>query len=320
MREGGSVNNLSIIMVSYNTKQITLDSLHSLFEQTEGITYEVIVLDNDSSDGSAEAIADAFPQVKLIVSKDNLGFAQGNNVAIREATGEYLLLLNPDTVVLNGAIQKLLAFAGEYPDAKIWGGRTQFKDGSLNKASCWGRMTFWSLFCSTFGLTWAFPNSQLFHSEAYGGWPRDSVRHVDIVSGCFFMIEKAFWHKMNGFSREFFMYGEEADLCLRASAFGAKPIITPDATIVHYGGASEKARADKMVRLFTAKVKLIRNHWSPWMQSMGVGLIAISPLSRLAVLSLLRVSGKKSAIEAYEVWRLIWRKRDHWLQGKWDIS
>ena len=303
---------LSIIMISYNTRALTLASLQSLFAQTDGLTFEVIVLDNDSSDGSVEAIAQSFPQVKLIASEKNHGFAQGNNIAIRESQGEYILLLNPDTVVLDGAIQKLFAFARQYPAAKIWGGRTEFADRSLNPGSCWRRETFWHLFCSSVGLVRLFPNSPIFNPHSYGGWDRSTIRQVDVVSGCFFMITRAFWYELGGFSPEFFMYGEEIDLCLRAHHLGARPMVTPAATIIHYGGASEKVRADKMVRSCKVKLLLMQRHWPTWQYVPGRLLFALGLLNRILVSKTLALSKQRSGDEAAN-WSEVWHRRKEWL-------
>ncbi len=246
---------VSVIVVSYNTRAMTIDCIASVLEQTS-VPYELIVLDNASPDGSAAAIAGAFPPesgVRLIASPENLGFARGNNVAAREATGDYILLLNPDTLVLDHAIDRLVAFAGRVPEAGIWGGRTLYDDGSLNPFSCWGRMTAWSLTCRLLGLTAIFRSSEFFNPEVYGAWPRDSEREVDIVTGCLFLIARETWDRLGGFDPAFVMYGEEVDLCLRARAAGLRPAITPEATIIHYRGASEKVRSDKMVRLLRSK-------------------------------------------------------------------
>ena len=314
-RVGMNTIDISIIMISYNTKDLTLDSLKSVFEQTNAVNFEVIVLDNHSSDGSVEAIAQAFPQVKLIASKENYGFAQGNNIAAEHASGNYLLLLNPDTVVLDGAIQKLFLFAEGNPDAHIWGGRTLFADGSLNPASCWRRLTLWSLFCYTFALSWAFRNSAIFNAEGYGGWNRGSIKRVDIVSGCFFMIKKDYWQELCGFSPEFFMYGEEADLCLRAAKLGAKPMVTPEATIVHYGGASEKVRADKVVRLFVAKAQLIKRHWHALAIRPGLILLTLWPLVRVLILTLQSVVGNNEKVQDEKhTWGSVWQQRQQWLK------
>ena len=148
-----------MLVVSYNTREMTLACLRSLAAETR-VPHEVIVLDNASRDGSAAAIAEAFPGLRLIASAENHGFALGNNLAAREARGRYLLLLNPDTLVLDGAVDRLVAFAGRTPEAGIWGGRTLFADGSLNPMSVFGDQTLWSLFCRASGLALAFRGSR----------------------------------------------------------------------------------------------------------------------------------------------------------------
>lgn len=307
---------VSILVVSYNTAALTRAALDSVLAQTQLTSYEVIAVDNASRDGSADMIAAHPLRPALIALKENIGFAGANNLAARHARGRYLLLLNPDTVVLNGAIDKLVAFARETPKARIWGGRTVFADGRLNPSSCWARMTPWNLFCRATGLTALFRNSEHFNGEAIGGWQRDRVRQVDIVSGCFFLIERELWYGLNGFDPLFFMYGEEADLCLRAHAFSARPVITPNATIVHYGGASETARADKMVRLLAAKASLIDRHWTPALAPLGRTLLALWPLSRaVATIAASLVTFRPSVHEAAVVWIEIWARRHEWRRG-----
>ncbi len=143
-------------------------------------------------------------------------------LAAHHANGRYILLLNPDTVVLNGAIDKLVEFARLNPKARIWGGRTLFADGTLNPSSCWKRMTFWNQFCRATGLTGILLEYDLFNGEASAAGHRDNVRQVDIVSGCFFLIGRELWEALDGFDPDFFMYGEEADLCLRATGISAR--------------------------------------------------------------------------------------------------
>ncbi|HVE58533.1 MAG TPA: glycosyltransferase family 2 protein, partial [Pyrinomonadaceae bacterium] len=294
------------------TKELTLACLQSIFQQTGDISFEVIVLDNDSQDGSAKAIAAAFPQVKLLAHSENLGFAGGNNLAAKKGAGEYILLINPDTVVLDGAIQKLLRFAKANPAAGIWGGRTLFADKSLNPASCWRKPTLWEIFCRSFMLASLFPNSFVFNSGSYSGWDRSTIRQVDIVSGCFFLLKRELWEKLDGFSPEFFMYGEEVDLCLRAKKFGVKPLVTPDATIIHYGGASEKILADKMVRLLKAKRLLMKNHWSARKYGVGKFIFQMYPFSRMIVSKTLGLFKEKFSKNA-DVWVELWRRRKEWL-------
>lgn len=300
----------SILIVSYNTRQMTLECLASGFAQTNPGTFEVVVIDNASEDGSADAIEREFGErVRLIRSTVNLGFAAANNLAARHARGDFLLLLNPDTVVLDRAIDRLVAFAEERPAAGIWGGRTVFADGSLNPTSCWRRPTLWSLLCQAAGLASLFRKSRVFNPEAMGGWKRDTMREVDIVTGCFLLIRRSLWERLGGFDPAFFMYGEEADLCLRARALGIRPIVTPDATIVHHGGASETVRADKMVRLLQAKVLLIRRHWPMGRREAGAMLLRLWPLTRMWAWRFAAAFGASGGLET---WREVWRRRAEW--------
>jgi N-acetylglucosaminyl-diphospho-decaprenol L-rhamnosyltransferase len=252
---------LSVLIVSFNTKLLTLDCLRSVYAETRETSFEVIVADNGSSDGSVPAIAESFPKVKLIALDKNLGFGPANNLAAKQAQGKYVLLLNSDTVVLDKAIDRLVAFAQVNQNAMIWGGRTVFPDGALNPQSCWRHMSRWSLFCHATGLTSLFRSSDMFNREAYGGWDRASERQVEFVSGCFLMTTRDAWEVLCGFDERFFMYAEEADLCFRAVDLGAKPMVTPQATIIHYGGKSETVHEEKLVKLFAGRMTFVLKHW-----------------------------------------------------------
>ena len=307
---------VSILIVSYNTCGMTRAALESIAAQTKNVSYEIIAIDNASSDGSAEMLAAHPLRPQLVRLRENIGFARANNLAAGLARGRYILLLNPDTVVLDGAIDKLVAFARARPKARIWGGRTLFANGSLNPSSCWGRMTPWNMLCRATGLTGLFAKTNVFNGEAIGGYRRDTERYVDIVSGCFFLIEKQLWDGLGGFDPLFFMYGEEADLCLRAHAFSARPAVTPKATIIHYGGASEKARTGKMIRLLSAKASLINRHWQPWAVPSGLFLLSLWPLSRSIALTVASfVAPSKSRRDAAKTWNEIWHRRDEWQYG-----
>ncbi len=304
---------VSIIVVSYNTRETTLACLRSVYEQTQGIPFELIVVDNASQDGSADAVANLFPQARLIRADANLGFGRANNRAAAKATGKNLLLLNSDTIVLDHAVERLIAFTQRRPEARIWGGLTVFDDRSLNPACCWRRMTLWNQFCRAIGLSTAFPNSAIFNTEGYGGWRRDSERRVDIVSGCFFLIRRSLWMELGGFDSDFFMYGEEADLCLRARQLGARPRFTPDATIVHFGGASARARTDKHVQLLRAKMVLMDRHWRRPSAMIGHLLLKTSVWIRgsLGGKVLERWFRPKRGSRA-SVWSDVWRRRMEW--------
>lgn len=306
---------LTVIVVSYNTRALTLACLQTLFAQTRDTAFHCVVFDNASQDGSADAIAAAFPRVELIRSAENHGFAKANNLVAAQAKTEWLLLLNPDTEIHDGAVDRLLAFARAHPAAGITGGRTVFADGRLNIASCWNRITPWSTFCAATGLSSIFARSALFNPEAIGSWPRDSVREVDIVVGCFLMIRRALWEELGGFDLKYWMYGEEADLCLRARAMGYRPMITPNAEIMHLvGAASSGAVARKYVLIAKARMTLIQDHWPRLWVPFGAAMMMLWAGSRALLLgALARLTGRKR--EAAAKWADIWRARTDWLEG-----
>lgn len=302
---------VSIIIVSYNTCELTCACIESVYAQTT-IPFELLVVDNQSSDGSAEQIAARFPGATLITPDENLGFARANNLAAQRAIGDYLLLLNPDTVVLDRAIDRLVAFARQHPANGIYGGRTRFADGSLNPTSCWGRSTPFSEFAFATGLSAAFRRSGWLNPEEMGNWQRDSVREVDIVTGCFFLITRDLWQRLGGFHPDFFMYGEEADLCLRARQLGARPIITPDATIIHYGGRSEQQPARKMIRMLRVRRMLMQRHWPPAWVPFGRAMQCLTVWQRRCAFNLLALLGRRGARERAALFAEIWRRRAEW--------
>lgn len=306
---------VTVIIVSYNTRELTLAALRTLFSATRRTAFHTVVLDNDSKDGSADAIAAEFPGVELIRSAENLGFAKANNVVAARAGTEWLLLLNPDTEVHEGAVDALMDFALAHPEGGIYGGRTVFPDGSLNIASCWNKITPWSVFCSATGLTAAFPRSNLFDTEAIGRWQRDSERRVDVVVGCFLMIRRDLWNELGGFDLRYFMYGEEADLCLRAAERGWKPMVTPRAQIMHLVGAASTSRVGKRLLLVKARVSLIRDHWPKWQVPLGLGMMWFWVASRRLAAKALSLRGKPHDRERLAYWDEVWRARRDWLAG-----
>ncbi len=306
---------VSIIVVSYNTREMTLDCLRSIAAETR-VRHEVILLDNVSPDGSAAAVAAAFPEVRLIASPENHGFAKGNNIAAELARGEYLLLLNPDTLVLDGAIDKLVAFARRAPAAGIWGGRTLKGDGALDPSCAFGDQTLWSIFCRTTGLSLVFRRSALFNPEYYGGWQRDSEREVGTIMGCFLLIRRDLWQRLGGFDLSFVMYGEETDLCRRARDLGlARPRLTPEAEIVHFGGGSAP-RASRDILKLKARVTLARRHLPAWQRPLGLWLLRVWPLTRkLSGGAIARVTGRPGARVKAGYWGEVWAARRDWRDG-----
>jgi N-acetylglucosaminyl-diphospho-decaprenol L-rhamnosyltransferase len=301
---------VSILLVTFRCRDEAAACLRSVYATPSGVELEVVVLDNASGDGTVELVASEFPQARLIASQENLGFAKGVNRAAEEATGEFVLLLNPDMEVHPGAIESIVAFARAHPEHGLYGGRTLDPDGTVNPGSCWGAPTLWSLFCFAGLLSTAFKHSRIFDPEALGGWKRDSVREVDIVTGCLLLAPRVLWQELGGFDTRFFMYGEDADLSFRAKALGYRPAITPDAVVTHEIGVSSATREDKLLLLFRGKATFLRKHWRGPRLRAGLFLLKAG----VGVRALLAVLGGRNDGRA-GAWPEVWRERRDWLPG-----
>lgn len=301
---------VSILLVTYRCRDEAAACLRSIYETAGGPEVEVVVLDNASGDGTAELVASEFPQARLVASDENLGFALGVNRAAEQASGEFVLLLNPDMEVHPGAIQALVEFARAHPEHGLYGGRTLDPDGSVNPGSCWGAPSLWSLFCFAALLSTTFKRNGLFDPESLGGWKRDSVREVDIVTGCLLLAPRTLWQELGGFDTRFFMYGEDADLSVRARALGYRPAITPDAVVTHEIGVSSATREDKLILLFRGKATLLRKHWRGPRLRLGLALLSAG----VGLRALLAVLGRRSEGRA-GAWPEVWRERQDWLPG-----
>jgi GT2 family glycosyltransferase len=301
---------LSILIVTYNSQHQIHRSLESLYRQTGLPSFEVIVVDNASADNTVSIIRKHFPQVRIVQSNRNLGFAGGLHAGIGDAQGKYLLLMNPDTVVLNSAIDRLLNFAGQNPQNGIWGGITLYDNMALNPEHAWTKPTFIALLFFAFGFNKLFPHSPFFNKINYGGWRRDAVKKVDIISGCFFLTTRELWDRLDGFDPAFFLYAEEADFCLRAKKIGCQPIVTPDAKVIHHGGASHDQFSEKMVLLLKGKIELIQRHVEAWKRPFYKFLLLLYVFNNCAGHFLLKPISPK-----YSDWRIVFKKRCDWLKG-----
>jgi N-acetylglucosaminyl-diphospho-decaprenol L-rhamnosyltransferase len=309
-RAGDGVS-LSIIIVSFNTKSLLGACLDSLLAAANAIRPEIIVIDNASEDGSADLVAKHFPSIVLIRSDTNLGFARACNRAAAKARGRHLLLLNPDTQVKPGLFEALLDVAARRPEAGIYGGRTLTVEGELDPKSCWGLPSLWSTACFALGLSTVFRGSRVFDPESLGRWRRDTEREVGMVTGCLLLIDRELWRRLSGFDERFFMYGEDADLNLRARQIGARPMITPRATITHVVGASAAAPA-RLVLIMRGKATLARRHRGRLGSAVMIGLLLTGTALRAAgatVVRRSRVSGGQAP------WRRAWRERATWRAG-----
>jgi len=305
---------LDIILVSYNTAEYTKRAIGSVYAETHETDFKIIMVDNDSKDGSEELISKDFPEVEIIQTGANLGFAGGVNVGAKASNSEYVLLLNPDTVILDGAIDKLMNFSTKTPKAGIWGGVTLNNDLSLNPNNARARLSLKTLLFSALGLSKAFKGSCYFNHDNYGCWDRKSEREVDVITGCFFLTPRKLWEELEGLDETFFMYAEEADYCIRAIEKGYQPRVTPDARIIHHGGVSETNLSGKMLKLLKGKAELINKHAENWEKPIYKGLLQLHVFNKLLSLKLMSLI-KKDKHSALSEWEIVYKQRKEWLRG-----
>jgi GT2 family glycosyltransferase len=230
---------LSIIIVNWNGCDITRQCLKSIYEQTKGIGFEIIVVDNGSTDLSCEMIRNEFPEVILIPNVDNRGFAAANNQGIKIAKGEFILLLNNDTIILDKAIKKTLSAAKANPQAGVMGCRVLNADKSL-QSSYFRFPSLLNLSLAALHLDSIFPKNIFFGRERYARAEWNKITEVDVLTGCFMMARRNAVEKIGLLDERFFMYAEETDWCLRFKRNGWKVLYVPVGEIIHLGGASSK--------------------------------------------------------------------------------
>jgi GT2 family glycosyltransferase len=213
------------------------DCLRSIYAETHDIDFEVIVSDNGSTDGCIEFIRNSYPRVRLLENGCNLGFAKGNNAGIAQSRGEYILILNPDTIIHDRALERLVAFAEQYPNAGAFGCRVLNRDGSYQGPA----RPFPTIFRDWIAALYLRPLAYLsdrFIADTYTGWNGKSERVIDWQSGCCVMFRGSLLKKLNGFDGQFFYHFEEVDLCRRVWNAGFPIVYTPEAVITHLGGQS----------------------------------------------------------------------------------
>jgi len=228
---------LSIVIICWNDLKVIANCLKSIFDETNHFDFEVIVSDNGSTDGSVEFIRERFPEVQIVENNANLGFAKGNNAGIRVAQGEYILILNPDTVILNRALEKLVAFADRHPEAGAFGCRVLNPDGSF-QIPARPIPTVSSQLVGALYLRWLGHFSRAFESEIYVGWEGREERTIGYQMGCCVMFRGELLKRLGGFDERFFYHFEETDLCCRVWQSGSSILFFPGAEITHLGGQS----------------------------------------------------------------------------------
>ncbi|MEK9180985.1 MAG: glycosyltransferase family 2 protein [Patescibacteria group bacterium] len=247
---------LSVIIVNYNTRELLRKCLRSVFVSETNFDYEVLVSDNDSADGSTAMIKRDFPQVRLLENHANLGFSKGNNVALRQASGKYLLLLNSDTEVAANTFNVSIGYLESHKEVGILGGKVLLPDGRLDVACRRKFPNPWNSFLRLFGLK-KFSDYNIVS-------PVDAETEVDAVMGAYLLIRRETLDKIGLLDEAFFMYGEDLDWCWRAKVAGYKVIYYPRAEIIHFKYGSSQAIPFRTIRAaHQAMLIFYKKHYAP---------------------------------------------------------
>jgi GT2 family glycosyltransferase len=270
---------LSIIIVNWNTRELLKQCLTSVYANLPSGAYEVWVVDNASKDGSSEMVRGHFPQVKLVNNAVNSGFAYANNLALRQAAGEYALLLNSDTIVKPNTLEALVRFMDEHPEAGAVGSRLLNPDGSL-QVSCYVQPTLKNEFLRMLHLDGVVPGSRYKMST----WEVEKAREVDIVQGASLVLRSQTLEEVGLLDEDFFMYSEDYDLCYRIKKAGWRLYWVPWSEVIHFGGQSTRqVAADMFLRLYQSKLLCMRKHYGAPAAAAYKSILLISALFRLSV-------------------------------------
>ncbi len=241
---------LSVVIVSYNTRQKLQMTLESVFRSQTGFFYEVFVVDNGSRDGSPEMVRTEFPQSKLLAQEENLGYAKANNQAIRLSRGRYILLLNSDVIVKPSTFDKMITFMDNNPTVGISGCRVVKPDGTLDEACRRSFPTPAVAFYRLSGLSRLFPKSKIFGKYNLSYLPEHELAEVDSVVGAFLLIRREAISEVGMLDEDYFMYGEDIDWCYRVKEARYKVMYVPLTTVVHYKGSSSRKASSRSLYEF----------------------------------------------------------------------
>lgn len=275
---GDTSVDLSVIIVTWNCKAFVLDCLNSLQEDLEGRPAEVIVVDNGSSDGTPEVVAERFPDVRLIRTGSNLGFAKANNLGMQLAIGRYICLLNPDVKILRGCIRGLCEYLDEHPKVGLLGPAMLEGRGAVVR-SYMRFPTLWNCLCRALALDRVFRNFALFGGQLMTDFVPDKITEVDVLNGWFWVVRPQALAQVGPLDERFFMYAEDIDWCRRFRQAGWKVVYFPFARAVHYGGGCS---SNATVRFFVEMQRATVTYWEKHhCRAAQIGFIAIACINHL---------------------------------------
>lgn len=261
------VHDLLVVIVNWNGKEMLSGCLASLAAASQGLSVHTVVVDNASTDGAPDMVAQEFPWVELVRNRENLGFARANNLALRRHTGaaHYFLLLNPDTVVSADAFRRMTEFMDANPEAGIVGCKLVKPDGTLDWACKRSYITPSVLFYKALGLDRLFAKSPRFGRYQLTYLDENQIQEVDCVVGAFLLIRRECLEGIGLLDETLFMYGEDMDFCYRAKGHGWKVYYVPTTTVLHHKGQSTSRRSYQMIYYWYHSIWLVyRKNIAPW--------------------------------------------------------
>src|SRR3989338_6743898 len=229
---------LSIIIVSYNTKDFIEECLESIKATSKGFDYEIIVVDNASEDNSLEMLKTKFPDVIVVKNQENIGFSKANNLGVEKSEGRYVLFLNPDTVVYEDALLNMVKFMDEHTKAGAATCKLIMPNGKLDDAAHRGFPNPWNSLSYFSGLSKVFPSSKLFGGYNLGFLDFSKTHEIDACAGAFIMVRRQVGEKIGWWDEDYFFYGEDLEFCFRLKGEGWKIYFVPSISVLHYKGVS----------------------------------------------------------------------------------
>ena len=269
---------LSIVIVNYNVREYLEKLLSSIYDATNGIGKEIFVVDNNSSDESVEKIKEKFSDLILFENKENIGFSKANNVALKKCSGKYILLINPDTIIKNDTLRKMINFFNNYPDCGAAGCKVLNPDSSLQLACRRGFPSPFTSFSKISGLSKIFPKSKLFGKYNLTYLDSNKINVVDAISGSFMMVRKEILEEVGYLDEDFFLYGEDIDWCYRITKKGWKVYYYPEAEIIHFKGrSSQRSNIDTEKEFYRSMILFVEKHFNSryvlWFLKIGIWVI-----------------------------------------------
>lgn len=265
---------VSILILNYNTRELTINALRSVYKSETSCSFEIILVDNASKDDSIQHIQAEFPQITLIQNQENVGFAIANNQAMSVAQGRYVLLLNSDTILQPDTLETMLQFMDNHPEVGAAGCKLVLQDGSLDKACKRGFPTPSASFYYAFGIAKLFPRVPRFNQYQLGYMDPDDAYPVDCLVGAFMFVRRAAIDQVGMLDEEFFMYGEDIDWCYRIKQAGWVNYYYPKTQILHLKGASSRRKPVKIVYEFHRAMWLFhRKHYKQRYSFLVNGLV-----------------------------------------------